>query len=231
MAGTRVGDDGGCGRALDGVDGRLRWPGRADGYPGQSGGRHVRLRRLRGDRVAGDAVQRAAADRQPGRVGNPPQSPKDDESPENLQRLVAEIAEKPDNVQHRHTDSAHLESFIAKLKKKPGIHSVHSSGGDMNMALPRTDREIPRLTTSTNSPPDAAAKLEPVAGPIGDGPGCTETNSLRRRAPSLAITIRTAQWPGWTLSADVRARDRKHPTRTQLVASLGDHHKPQNQAE
>lgn len=64
-------------------------------------------------------------------------STKDGESPENLQRLVAEMAEKPDNVQHWHTDSAQLESLIAKLKKKPGIHAVHLSDGEPNMTLPR----------------------------------------------------------------------------------------------
>jgi hypothetical protein len=57
---------------------------------------------------------------------------KDGESPETLQRLVAEMADKPDNVQHWHTDSAHLDSLIAKLKKKPGIHAVHLSDGDAN---------------------------------------------------------------------------------------------------
>ncbi|BBZ51470.1 PPE family protein [Mycobacterium heidelbergense] len=64
-------------------------------------------------------------------------STNDGESPENLQRLVAEMAEKPDNVQHWHTDSTQLEGLIAKLKKKPGIHAVHLSDGEPNMTLPR----------------------------------------------------------------------------------------------
>jgi len=58
------------------------------------------------------------------------------ESPGHLQRLVAEMADKPDNVQHWHTDSAGLESLVAKLKKKPGIHAVHLADGDSNMPLP-----------------------------------------------------------------------------------------------
>ncbi len=64
-------------------------------------------------------------------------SSKDGETSENLQRLVAEMAEKPDDVQHWQTDSAGLESLVAKLKKKPGIHAVHLTDGDPNMTLPR----------------------------------------------------------------------------------------------
>ncbi|POX98515.1 hypothetical protein C3469_14230 [Mycobacterium kansasii] len=66
-------------------------------------------------------------------------SSKDGESPENLQHLVAEMAEKPENVQHWHTDSAGLESLIAKLKKNPGIHAVHLTDGDPNnLTLPKS---------------------------------------------------------------------------------------------
>lgn len=61
----------------------------------------------------------------------------DGETPENLQRLVAEMADKPDDVQHWHTDSAGLESLIGKLKKKPGIHAVHLTDDDPNITLPR----------------------------------------------------------------------------------------------
>lgn len=42
-----------------------------------------------------------------------------------LQRLVAEMAERPDSVQHWHTDSEHLDSLLAELEHKPGIHAVH----------------------------------------------------------------------------------------------------------
>ena len=66
-------------------------------------------------------------------------SPKDGESPSRrLQRLAAEMAEKPDNVQHWHTDEAGLEGLVARLKKKPGIHAVHLSDGDPNnIKLPK----------------------------------------------------------------------------------------------
>ncbi len=64
---------------------------------------------------------------------------KDGETPANLQRLVAEMAEKPDDVQHWYTESAGLESLVAKLRKKPGIHAVHLTDGDMNVRLPRPE--------------------------------------------------------------------------------------------
>ncbi|OOK65656.1 hypothetical protein BZL30_8800 [Mycobacterium kansasii] len=42
-------------------------------------------------------------------------------------------------MQHWHTDSAGLESLIAKLKKKPGIHAVHLTDGDPNnLTLPKS---------------------------------------------------------------------------------------------
>ncbi len=62
---------------------------------------------------------------------------KDGEPPANLQRLVAEMAEKPDDVQHWYTESADLESLVARLRKKPGIHAVHLTDGDVNVKLPR----------------------------------------------------------------------------------------------
>lgn len=64
---------------------------------------------------------------------------RDGETPENLQRLVAEMAEKPDEVQHWYTESANLESLVAKLRKKPGIHAVHLTDGDTNVRLPRAE--------------------------------------------------------------------------------------------
>ena len=63
----------------------------------------------------------------------------DGETPANLQRLVAEMAEKPDDVQHWYTESADLESLVARLRNKPGIHAVHLTDGDMNVRLPRPE--------------------------------------------------------------------------------------------
>lgn len=59
------------------------------------------------------------------------------ETPAHLQRLVAEMADKPDDVQHWHTDVAGLESLVAKLRTRPGIHAVHLADDDPNIALPR----------------------------------------------------------------------------------------------
>jgi len=53
--------------------------------------------------------------------------------PAQLERVVAELAQQPDNpaVQHWHIDSAGLESLLAELSQKPGIHAVHVSKGEV----------------------------------------------------------------------------------------------------
>jgi len=71
----------------------------------------------------------------------------DGESSADLQRVVADMAEHPDEVQHWHTDSAQLESLLAKLRTKPGIHAVHLSDGDPNMTLPGVNLKQPLQTT------------------------------------------------------------------------------------
>ena len=45
-------------------------------------------------------------------------------------RALAELPQKPESVQHWHTDNAHLDSLLDQLSKKPGIHAVHFSAGD-----------------------------------------------------------------------------------------------------
>jgi PPE-repeat protein len=54
---------------------------------------------------------------------------KDKHSPEQLKRLVAQISEKPESVQHHAVDPDGLDSLLEQLSKKPGIHAVHLSGG------------------------------------------------------------------------------------------------------
>jgi PPE-repeat protein len=54
---------------------------------------------------------------------------KDAHSPEKLQRLVAQISEKPECVQHHTVDQEGLDSLLEQLAKKPGIHAVHLSKG------------------------------------------------------------------------------------------------------
>jgi PPE-repeat protein len=52
---------------------------------------------------------------------------KDKHSPEQLKRLVAQISEKPESVQHHAVDQEGLDSLLEQLSKKPGIHAVHLS--------------------------------------------------------------------------------------------------------
>ena len=61
---------------------------------------------------------------------------KDSDAPENLQRVVADMAENPDRVQHWHTDPDHLDGLLAELRKKPGTHAVHVKNSKPRMTLP-----------------------------------------------------------------------------------------------
>ena len=61
---------------------------------------------------------------------------KDATSPEKLKRLVAQISEKPESVQHHTVDQEGLDTLLEQLAKKPGIHAVHLSKGDKSKVLP-----------------------------------------------------------------------------------------------
>lgn len=61
---------------------------------------------------------------------------KDRQSPEQLKRLVAQISEKPDSVQHHNVDQENLDALLEQLAKKPGIHAVHLKKGDKSKVLP-----------------------------------------------------------------------------------------------
>lgn len=50
-------------------------------------------------------------------------------SPEQLKRVVAQISEKPESVQHHTVDQDGLDALLEQLAKKPGIHAVHLSKG------------------------------------------------------------------------------------------------------
>jgi len=52
---------------------------------------------------------------------------KDSKTSDKLTRVLAELSQKPESVQHWHTDKAHLESLLEQLSKKPGVHAVHVS--------------------------------------------------------------------------------------------------------
>ncbi len=61
---------------------------------------------------------------------------KDLKSPEMLKRMVAQISERPDSVQHHTVDQDGLDSLLEQLAKKPGIHAVHLSKGDKSKVVP-----------------------------------------------------------------------------------------------
>ncbi|OBJ61659.1 PPE family protein [Mycobacterium sp. 1423905.2] len=61
---------------------------------------------------------------------------KDLKSPDQLKRLVAQISEQPQSVQHHTVDQEGLDSLLEQLAKKPGIHAVHLSKGDKPRVLP-----------------------------------------------------------------------------------------------
>jgi PPE-repeat protein len=61
--------------------------------------------------------------------GGQPASGEDSQTPDKLKRVLAELSQKPESVQHWHTDKAHLETLLDELSKKPGIHAVHLSAG------------------------------------------------------------------------------------------------------
>lgn len=63
---------------------------------------------------------------------------KDSDSPENLQRVVADMAQNPDSVQHWHTDPDHLDGLLDELRKKPGTHAVHVKNGKPRITLPNS---------------------------------------------------------------------------------------------
>ncbi|OBA78533.1 hypothetical protein A9W99_22900 [Mycobacterium sp. 1164966.3] len=62
----------------------------------------------------------------------------DAKTPEKLKRVLTELSEKPESVQHWHTDKAHLEALLDQLSKKPGVHAVHlSSASKVKPMMPK----------------------------------------------------------------------------------------------
>jgi PPE-repeat protein len=55
---------------------------------------------------------------------------KDSKTQDKLKRVLVELSQKPESVQHWHTDKAHLESLLEQLSTKPGVHAVHVSSRD-----------------------------------------------------------------------------------------------------
>lgn len=61
---------------------------------------------------------------------------KDKQSPEQLKRLVAQISDKPETVQHHNVDQENLDALLEQLAKKPGIHAVHLKKGAKSKVIP-----------------------------------------------------------------------------------------------
>jgi PPE-repeat protein len=47
-----------------------------------------------------------------------------------LDKVIAQLQEQPDQVQHWNVDEAGLDDLVARLSTKPGIHAVHLSADD-----------------------------------------------------------------------------------------------------
>jgi PPE-repeat protein len=63
-------------------------------------------------------------------------------APVKLDRVIAQLQQQPDTVQHWQVDEAGLDDLLAKLSTKPGIHAVHLSGSSNNgSAAPRAQFE------------------------------------------------------------------------------------------
>jgi PPE-repeat protein len=65
---------------------------------------------------------------------------KDSKTSDKLNRVLAELSQKPESVQHWHTDKANLESLLEALSKKPGVHAVHVSSRDEPKPTPPRPR-------------------------------------------------------------------------------------------
>jgi PPE-repeat protein len=68
--------------------------------------------------------------------GGRPTPDKDSETPDRLKRVLTELSQEPESVQHWHTDKTHLETLLDQLSKKPGIHAVHLSADGKAMGTP-----------------------------------------------------------------------------------------------
>jgi hypothetical protein len=88
----------------------------------------------------GGAAARVAAGAT-GRSGGPGKDRKnlkDSETPQELQRLVADMTDQPDNVQHWNTDPENLDALLEQLRQKPGTHAVHVKGARPKVTPPQS---------------------------------------------------------------------------------------------
>ncbi len=50
--------------------------------------------------------------------------------PVKLDKVIAQLQQQPDQVQHWNVDEAGLDDLVARLSTKPGIHAVHVSADE-----------------------------------------------------------------------------------------------------
>ena len=58
-----------------------------------------------------------------------------------LDKVIAQLQEQPDQVQHWNVDEAGLDDLVAKLSTKPGIHAVHLTDGKATAAVAKAATE------------------------------------------------------------------------------------------
>jgi PPE-repeat protein len=75
----------------------------------------------------GGAVPRAAIETGARKGGPSSGDGKERKTSDKLKRVLAELSQKPESVQHWHTDKTHLEALLEQLSTKPGVHAVHVS--------------------------------------------------------------------------------------------------------
>jgi hypothetical protein len=73
-------------------------------------------------------------------TGESPGNDKDSKTSDKLKSVLVDLSQKPESVQHWHTDKANLESLLEALSKKPGVHAVHLSSRNKPKAPPPRPR-------------------------------------------------------------------------------------------
>jgi PPE-repeat protein len=61
--------------------------------------------------------------------------------PVKLDRIIAQLQEMPDQVQHWNVDEAGLDELVVKLRTTPGVHAVHVSDGE-EIAVGRSESKL-----------------------------------------------------------------------------------------
>jgi PPE-repeat protein len=62
--------------------------------------------------------------------------------PVKLDKVIAQLQEQPDAVQHWTVDEAGLDDLVARLSTKPGIHAVHLSGDNAEATAAKPESQL-----------------------------------------------------------------------------------------